>query len=110
MFFDPKSFWNDHQNNLVVFLIVFSGQTIQNNTYILFEEFANAFKESTEFKILDRIAPRGMINRLTVNSSSGIKCTLHIDDNADKIESSQVIRDCLLHSPICKHNFHLDFP
>lgn len=71
----------------------------------MFQSFATSFKVSAGFMISSRIASRGMKNQLTaIHNASGILCTLQIDADADRIESSQIIRDCLLHSPICKYN------
>lgn len=84
--------------------IHFSGDASQNNINNVFESFAKSFEESTGFMISNRIAPRGLKSRLTaIHNASGISCTLQIDANANKIESSQIIRNCLLHSPICKY-------
>lgn len=37
-----------------------------------------------------------------IHIASGIHCWLHFDENSELAESSQIIRDCILHTPMCK--------
>lgn len=80
-----------------------TGDTGQTNIDTVFESFTKSFEESTSFMVTGRIARREVKSRLNaIHNQSGIPCTLQIDFNANKIESAQIIRNCLGHSPICK--------
>lgn len=37
-----------------------------------------------------------------LHKSSGILCRIHFDLKSESAKSSQIIRNCILHSPLCK--------
>lgn len=93
------------------FWIEISGDPRRNVIETVFDSFVKSFEMSTKFIVTASIAHHSAIKyRLhAIHNASGILCTIQIDVNANKIESSQLIRNCLLHSPICKYCLPITF-
>lgn len=79
----------------------------------LFE--SRVLRVQTDFKVIaaingDRVQKRRL---QVIHEASDIRCSIQFDMNFDLADSSQIIRDCILHAPICKlclflkKNFHL---
>lgn len=69
-----------------------------------FEKLMKWPGSQTDFDVLeiihgDRVRKRQL---QLIHIASGIKCTLQFDVNYDLGTSSQMIRDCITHTPICK--------
>lgn len=69
-----------------------------------FEKLVKRPGAQTDFEVLEMIhGDRVQKRRLQlIHIASGIKCTLQFDDNYELAASSQIIRDCISHAPICK--------
>lgn len=77
------------------------------NPKLLFHSFGKYFKASDmqpDFDVLPCIdGDRVQKKRLqAIHRVSGIRCWIECDSNPDITESSQMIRNCIAHSPICK--------
>lgn len=69
-----------------------------------FEKFLKASAAQSDFEILlsvsgDRVQKRRIS---VIHNASGIHCLIQFDSSFELAESSQSIRDCILHEPICK--------
>lgn len=73
---------------------------------MLFQKFKRVFKMGiqTDFKVLasingDRVQKRRL---QAVHIASGILCWIQFDTASELARSSQIIRDFIVHAPICK--------
>lgn len=57
-----------------------------------------------KFKVLSSISASRVQNRRlqVIHIASGILCWIQFQSNFELAESSQTVRDCIMHSPICK--------
>lgn len=74
------------------------------NSHEAFEQFIKASGIQTDFQVLETIhGDRAQNRRLqAAHKSSGILCRIHFDLNFETAKSSQIIRNCILYSPLCK--------
>lgn len=58
----------------------------------------------TDFKVLATInGDRTQKRRLQlIHKASNIRCSIQFDLNSDLAHAAQIIRNCILHAPICK--------
>lgn len=68
------------------------------------EMLFKSYDLQTDFKVLSSI--KGDRVRRTrfevVHNTSGILCSIQVSSSSELAESSQIIRNCIMHSPICK--------
>lgn len=81
-------------------------------TLYSFEKFLKDSAIKSDFKISPSISGDRVQKRRiqAIHNTSGIYCFIQFDSSSDLAESSQAIRDCILHDPICKSiyfNFEL---
>lgn len=69
-----------------------------------FEMFLRARGTQTDFNVLSNIkGDRAQKARLQLaHNTSGILCFIQFDSGCELAESSQIIRDCIMHAPICE--------
>lgn len=97
------------QSSLQIKFISILGGAAENPKLIL-HELAKYFKmpgAAPDFHILASIdGDRVQKKRLQiVHKTSGIRCLIESDSTLSICESSQIIRDCISHAPICKWHF-----
>lgn len=70
-----------------------------------FERFFYNSDLQTDFQALNTIpGDRAQNRRLhAVHKSSATVCWIHFDSTFEAAKSSQIIRNCILHSPVCKY-------
>lgn len=78
-------------------------------TFCAFVAFIKKPGKQNEFKVLasingDRVQKRRIP---MVHKESGIKCYLQFGFNFQLAESSQILRDCVLYSPMCTFDRNL---
>lgn len=82
------------------------GSAIQK-PFEIFQSFEMLFGTEgiqNDFKVLSSIkGDRVQKSRLqAIHSASGILCSIQLDSSFELAESSQIIRNCIMHAPICK--------
>lgn len=87
-------------------LCVFSGAWNENSHEVQhsFETFIKTSSLQTDFQVLEPIHGDRVQNRRlqAIHKSSAILCQIHFDLNFETAKSSQIIRNCILHSPLCE--------
>lgn len=75
-----------------------------------FQKFLKDPAIQSDFEILPSInGDRVQKRRIPANHhASGIHCFIQFDSTFELAKSSQAIRDCILHEPICK-SFYFNF-
>lgn len=93
-------------NKLNILIYSISGESNQEAIVALysFEKFLKDPAIRSGIEVLPSIGgDRVQKRRLhLVHSASGIRCFIRFDSNFELAESSQIIRDCILHDPNCK--------
>lgn len=82
-----------------------------DSTDAFFEKFVAFFKSSVVKKFFRffRSVNGDRVQKNRIHAShyaTKLVCVIQIDNNGNIIESSQIIRDCLLKDPVCKYSPH----
>lgn len=58
----------------------------------------------SDFKVLSSLSDDRVHQRRlqAIHNASGIVCSIQFDSNFELTQSSQTIRNCIMHAPICK--------
>lgn len=78
------------------------------NPLEIFQSFEMLFRTEgiqSDFKVLSSIkGDRVQKRRIqAIHNESGILCSIQLDSSFELVESSQIIRNYIMHSPICKY-------
>lgn len=73
----------------------------------IFQSFEKLFGTEgvqSDFKVLSSIKGDRVQNRRlqAIHNTSGILCSVQVDSSFGLAESSQILRNCIMHSSICK--------
>lgn len=89
---------------IIITVIHLIGSSAQRAVDALRTFEQNVLRVQTEFEVLATInGDRCQKRRLQmIHKASDIRCSIQFDLSFDLADSSQIIRNCIMHSPICK--------